>query len=197
MAASIPPGRAQGAAGPQDGFTYVECLITVAILAIALLAHASGALAGFSFANCEEGRSVALATQREFIERLRADEDWEGLYARLWARVDPTTVPADRLYEPQEYYSDFVTPSELGTVRVRVEVPYASTGPGEPLVLREDVLQPAFGLPYDLDGDGAIDAAERNTDYRALPIVLRFTWQPAGEVGQAMRTLTWLTGERR
>ena len=44
-------------------------------------------------------------------------------------------------------------------------------------LLRENARMPVFGLPCDLNGDGAIDAADRSDDYRALPVRLRLEWR--------------------
>ena len=65
---------------------------------------------------------------------------------------------------------------------VLVEVPkMAPAGGGAVQVLREDMVEARFGLPADLDGDGAITSDTRNTDYAALPVVAIFTWRPTGE----------------
>lgn len=177
----------------------LEVLLAAAFVALSILALASSTLAGHRFAQSEEARGIALQTTRAFLERLRADEDWSGLYARLWTKVDPQVVPAGATWPLTDFYDDLEVPAVLGEVRVRVEVPAsppAGAPPGSPAVLREDAWLPRFGLPYDLNGDGAIDDQPRGADYRALPVVINLHWQSPGEIAQTLRTTVWLRGER-
>lgn len=183
----------------ERGLGLVEVVIAVAFVAIAILALASTTLAGHRFARTEEARGVALQTTRAFLERMRSDSDWSGLYARLWARVDPDLVAAGATYPLTDLYADLEVPGVLGNVRVRVDLPASlpvDAAPGSPLTLREDAVLPEFGLPYDLNGDGAIDSAPHVSDYRALPMIITLHWAPAGEIPQTMRTAVWLRGER-
>lgn len=47
--------------------------------------------------------------------------------------------------------------------------------------LREDLDLPEFGLPRDLDGDGAIDGGDKRGSFRILPVVLELDWEgPSG-----------------
>lgn len=47
--------------------------------------------------------------------------------------------------------------------------------------LREDLVDPVFGFPRDLNGDGLIDTAPHQGDYEVLPILVRIRW--TGQVG--------------
>lgn len=181
------------------GFALVEVLLAAAFVAVAILGLASTTLAGHRFAQAEEARGVALQTTRAFLERLRSDEDWTGLYGRLWAKVDPQVVPAGSTWPAGVYYDDFEVPAILGEVRIRVEVPAAlppDATAGTSPILREDVPLRRFGLPYDLNGDGVLDSDPRENDYRALPVIVEVHWQPAGGIPQKLRTSAWLRGER-
>lgn len=182
------------------GFAMTEVLLAAAFVSLAILGLASSTLAGHRFAQSEEARGVALETTRAFLERLRSDEDWTGLYGRLWSKVDPQVVPAGSTWPPSVYYSDFETPGILGEVRVRVEVPAAPSPDAESGMgpyLREDVSEQRFGLPYDLNGDGLLDSQPRDNDYRALPVIVELHWKAAaGGVEQTIRTTAWLRGER-
>lgn len=179
----------------RSGFSAIEVLIAASVIALSILALASSVLAGHKFARTEEARSVALGTARAFLERLRADQDWEGLYARMWERVDPSKVASGTTWPVTAYCADFPIPPALGPVRVRVDVPFTAVV-GLPPVLREDAALPAYGLPYDLNGDGVLDEESRNDDYRALPVILSFHWEPPGGVPQSLRLGAWLRGER-
>jgi prepilin-type N-terminal cleavage/methylation domain-containing protein len=198
------PVRVRRRAGTR-GLSLVEVLVAAAVVSIALLSHAASTLAGHRLTQSEESRSVALQFVREFLERIRADEDWAGLYARLVAQdaiVEPgstggagvvvTDLPS--LRAPTDYYSDCEVPASLGPVQVLVQVPFVLSGTTR--VLREDQTAPAFGLPYDLSGDGVVDSLAHGADYLALPIVVTLRWTGPGEVPQTLRVSTWLRGER-
>ena len=43
--------------------------------------------------------------------------------------------------------------------------------------LRENTVDANWGMPRDLNGDGAIDAANHATDYKLLPVRVRVHWQ--------------------
>ncbi len=48
-----------------------------------------------------------------------------------------------------------------------------------PAEMREDLVDPAFGLPRDLDGDGGLDSLDHSGDYRLLPLRVRLEWNAA------------------
>jgi hypothetical protein len=45
--------------------------------------------------------------------------------------------------------------------------------------LREDVVDPELGMPQDLNGDGAVDAASHANAYVLLPVRVRIEWRGA------------------
>lgn len=57
----------------------------------------------------------------------------------------------------------------------RVRFPLAADG-----TLREDLQLPEFGMPMDLNGDGAIDGDDRSSDYVVLPVVIELRWTGRG-----------------
>lgn len=186
------------------GFAIFEVLLASAILSIALLAQAAGVSSGRRLASSVEERGLAVGVLSKFLERLRADPDWGGLYSRLkplsreseadascaWLRADTEL----QTYPVSTYYPDFVTPATLGRVTVLVQVPRA-LGAGT-TYLRETMSASRYGLPADLNGDGAIDDDPRDEDYRALPIVVRVRWERPGQEPLEVVLSTWLRGER-
>ncbi|MEL6906471.1 MAG: hypothetical protein AAFP22_13755, partial [Planctomycetota bacterium] len=52
--------------------------------------------------------------------------------------------------------------------------PETDAAPG---TLREDLNDARFGLPADLDLDGAIDANDKSTSYRLLPVRIEVDWR--------------------
>jgi type II secretory pathway pseudopilin PulG len=186
------------------GFTLIDGVIGTTILVIAILGMVASAFSGRHLSRRVEERGVAFATLGRFVERIRADADWAGLYSRLRPlsqesaddktlaslAVD-TTLPTR---PAASYYADFNVPTTLGTVTFLVQVPVATTG-GAP-ALRENTVAPRYGLPYDLNGDGVIDGDARDADYRSLPIVARLRWEHPGEATQEVLLTTWLRGDR-
>jgi hypothetical protein len=186
------------------GFALVEGMIGASILVVAILSFVASALGGHNLGRQVAERGVAVETLGRFVECMRADADWAGLYARLRPLSSESAGDATlgRLgvdtslttYPASTYYVDFVAPSSLGTVTFLVQVP-AKTVAGV-AALREDLVAPRYGLPYDLNGDGLVDGSSRNADYRSLPIVARIRWQHAGAATQEVILPTWLRGDR-
>lgn len=180
------------------GFSLLEVLVALSILALGLLAHASNSFSGQRLTQSEARRGTAIQTLRRFLERMRSDVAFATLYDRCRTLYDlaPQTDPP--AHAPARYYADFEVPAELGDVRVLVEVPRSppANDPGGDWVLREDVTLAAHGLPFDLDGDGVIDDQPKDGDYRALPVLIHFAWTGVGDAPQRLRVSTWLKGER-
>jgi prepilin-type N-terminal cleavage/methylation domain-containing protein len=65
------------------GFSMVEVLVAGVVLSIALLGYAVAAVGHHRSGAAAAERGVALLTLERFVERMRADTDWTGLYARL------------------------------------------------------------------------------------------------------------------
>jgi hypothetical protein len=192
------------AVAPDSGFTLVDCLIGSSILVIAILGLLASALGGRDLGRQVQERGIAFETLGRFVERIRADPDWAGLYARLRPLSKESTADAtlsslatDTALKTQTaatYYADFTVPTTLGTVTFLVQVPVKTVG--GVAGLRENEVAPRYGLPYDLNGDGVIDGNVRDADYRALPLVARLRWQHPGAATQEVVLTTWLRGDR-
>ncbi len=201
--------RARGGRRPpaEAGISLIEVLIAAAVVAVSLLAHAATTLNGHRLTTADEGRSVAIQATRQFLERMRSDADWAGLFARLrlleaQARTAGGTNADAALLAPTVYYADYLPPLGITNVKVLVDVPDSvpllgglPVVGGTP-VLREDASLAPFGLPFDLNGDGVIDSAARDADYRALPIIVTFRYEVPGSAPVRFQVHTWLTGER-
>jgi type II secretory pathway pseudopilin PulG len=186
---SHPPARRR--VRREAGFALIDLLVAATILALALLGHASTVLGGHRLSRSVEHRTVALEAARQFVERIRSDADWTGLYATFVSLYSPTAGANGMVGRPAtDYYADFITPRDLGTVRVLVSVPRVGAD------LREDAALPGFGLPNDLNADGTIDANPHQSDYVVLPVAIRFSWFPAGETVQSVEISTWLSEAR-
>jgi hypothetical protein len=179
-------------------------VVCLAVVVVVVLGHAASVAHSHTVAMAAQERGVAVHTAQRLVERLRADTDFAGLYARLAARTAESAgdtllvrLGPDRaltMHAASVYYGDFVPPASLGTVRLLVQVPVGSVG-GAP-ALREDLVAPRYGLPADLNGDGLVNGTSRDADYLALPVVVRVRWQRAGQDLEEVVLPAWLRGER-
>jgi type II secretory pathway pseudopilin PulG len=192
---------------PTRGFSLIEALFGLVLLAVALMAQVSTTLGEHRRADDLAARSEGLHMLKQFVERMRGDGDWAGLYPRLKALMEQASSPsagAVRLddgresFPPQTYYPDFVTSGPMVGATILVDVPAAPllTDPLGPAHLREDQTSSRFGLPADLSGDGTIDGDSHDGDYLALPVSITLRWQPNGEASRQMRLDTWIRGTR-
>jgi prepilin-type N-terminal cleavage/methylation domain-containing protein len=183
-----------------SGFTLLEVLVCSAVICVAVLGHAMSVLTGQRNSALMQERGLAFSTLQRFIERMRADTDWAGLYARLKAMSAESGRDANLTFlgpdeslpvrAPTDYYADFDAPSRLGTVEILVQVPI--TVAGGTGALREDAVAPRYGLPADLNGDGVIDDNPRDDDRLALPVVVHLRWRRPGASSQEIVATAWL-----
>jgi hypothetical protein len=173
------------------------------IVLIVVLGHVASTMAQHDLSQTESSRSTALRTAGRFLERMRSDEDWVGLYARLRLHqsqaesrglADARLTDGRRTYPLSTYVTGFVSPADL---TVLVDVPFAPDKTTGQNVLREDRNDPALLLPSDLDGDGRVDDLAHDADYVYLPVRATFRWDAPGKGGvQELSVVTWMRGER-
>ena len=196
------PRKLRPVAGAR-GIALIETLAAMVVLAVGLLAYASTVLRSHRTSTTAEERGLAVLTLGRFVERLRADTDWAGLYARLRplsresnADVNQKSLGPDlslTTYAPSTYYADFSAPASLGTVTVLVQVP--STTVAGVAGLRENATAPRYGLPMDLNGDGATDALTHDSDAAVIPVVVHLRWQKKGRAADEVVVATTLRGD--
>jgi hypothetical protein len=179
-------------------------MIASVVIVLVVLGHVASTLAQHDLSRTQRSRSEALRVAGQFLERLRADDDWAGLYARLRTAqsavatngiAGATLTDGRRTYALTTYYSDFAAPSDVTAI---VEVPRDADAITPSLqVLREDMSHPDFLLPADLNGDGTIDDRSHDADYVFLPVRVTFRWpHPGQEGGEQFTSVSWLRGDR-
>lgn len=204
---TTPSASALRPSASQAGFSLLEVLISAVVLAVAMLAHVSSSVAEHNWSQAQRARSEGLISATQFVERLRSDEDWDGLYARLRQRQlqavvaggsDPRLKDGRRALLPTAYYPDFVPSGDMTDFRVLIDVPAAALAvdPAGPKRLREDLAVPRFGLPADLNGDGVIDGLAHGADYAVLPVSITFRWVLPGKPPVELRMNAWIRGNR-
>ncbi|MDJ0520567.1 MAG: hypothetical protein QNJ90_00685 [Planctomycetota bacterium] len=185
-----------------SGFGFVEVMVGGAILAVAMLAYGSSMMSHRGLASEQTERSEAMISAQQFMERLRADDDWAGLYARCRLRLAlsqtaigsvPKLADGRRAWEPTVYFPGF---QSRGEIHVLIDVPMTADKDSGSFILREDVTAPRFLLPMDLDGDGAIDGSAKDDAYRWLPVVVHFVYRAADGSSRELRLTSILRGNR-
>lgn len=189
----------------QAGFSVFEVLIGASILAVALLGHTASLFSEQKLSVAERARSAALQAGEQFMERLRSDDDFAGLYGRLLAIQEPPggTAPSNHVvlrdatfaYPPQVFQPDFVVPTGIESLHVAVRVPAAPTA-GGPSVFREDLHLANLGLPADVNGDGMIDDQDHADDYRVIPVHVTLRWTTTSAAVEEVSMSSWLWGYR-
>ena len=165
-----------------------------------LLGHVVSVVLNHSASVDMQERGLALLTAQRFVERIRADTDFAGLYARLRpgtaesaGDVGLTRLGPDQAltaFDASTYYADFTAPATLGTTQILVQVPVGTVA--GVAALRENLVAPRYGLPADLNGDGAVDGASRDADYMALPVVVRLRCGRPGRRTCEVVLATWI-----
>jgi prepilin-type N-terminal cleavage/methylation domain-containing protein len=159
-----PPAR-------RDGFTLVEVTLALVILVVGV----GGTLGSISsFAVLEQtNRETTLAHlgARRALEEMQAHE-----FRRVFAlyNADATDDPAGVAAPGAGFAVDglgIVDGDPDGLVG-RIVFPVDGGG-----ILREDLDDPGFGLPDDLNADGFQNGADIRSDYVALPVRVIVEWR--------------------
>lgn len=185
MAGFLRPGR--GKRPGRTGLTLVEIVCALAVLVLGVLGF-SRALVGALHTNVMV-RESTLASQaaRQRLETVQSVS--LGSAFRMF-NADPNddfgapgTSPGAGFAVPGLQ----ALPGDPDGLPGEILFPVAAGAPG---VLREDQGDDALGMPRDLDGDGAIDAADHSGDYGLLPVVVRVTWRGTKSNGRVeLKTL--------
>lgn len=153
------------------GFSMVELMIGLAVLAIAVMGALSSitstAMLGESTPETTRAHMAAMG----MLERLRGED-----FVTVFARYNDTREDDPVGNAPG---SDFAVPGlaarddDADGLAGEVLFPAAAGS----AVLREDLEDPDFGMPRDLDADGDIDDEDHAGDYVQLPVRVRVSWR--------------------
>jgi type II secretory pathway pseudopilin PulG len=153
------------------GFSQLEVLCAVVVLALAALGLARTMVASTQLANASRQRALATEAARQKLEELQ-----DTAFDQVFRSYDafPANDPGGAGTAPGATFAvaglDATADDPDGIVG---EVVFPVNGSE----LREDVDLPLLGMPHDLDGDGAIDAADHAGDYQLLPALVRVRWR--------------------
>ncbi len=158
------------------GLTLVEITVTLAILAMVMLAFSQALLGSMVATRTSRETAVATEAARQMIGILQAS-DFDTLFAanNSVEGDDPAGLPT-RL-------AAFDVPGlnlrigDLDGLCGQILLPESVAGGASEL--REDIQDLALDMPRDLNGDGLIDAQDHAEDYAILPVVVRVDWRSA------------------
>jgi type II secretory pathway pseudopilin PulG len=177
---------ARGAAGllaeasaARRGSSLVEVVVAMAVTLVGLLAF--GRTMTESLQLGEQNRQLALATAaaQRAVEELYAAEfsDAFALY-----NEDPDDDPDGSGTAPgAQFVAEGLVAADGSVAKGTISFPVLVATPGE---LREDLNLAKF-QPFDVDLDGATDAADHSADYQVLPVRVQVQWMD----GKAQREL--------
>lgn len=155
------------------GFSLVEVMIGLAVLVIAIMGALSSITSSAMLGETTPETTRAHLAAMAMLERMRA-EPFDDLFARY------NTTPKDDP-TPEAPGADFeiagLDPQDDDADGMAGEVLFPAAEGSQ--VLREDLVDPSFGMPRDLNADGTIDAADHADDYAQLPVRVRVSWRGA------------------
>lgn len=152
--------------GSRGGFSLVELMVAVIVLGIALASITASMLSSMTLSHVNRETALASQAARRQMEIVSASVQGNSIpaaYAALSANPNFAVTgltPIDGDPDGMSGQIQFPTTTTLGVVE-----------------LREDVNDPALGMPRDLDGLNGIDTADHSTDAEVLPVRVRIEWR--------------------
>lgn len=140
----------------------LEVSIAAAVLAVALTGLLSVMVSANTLRKVNRESAMANQAARELIETVQG-QNFNTVFQTMLA------APAFDVDGLRVQVGD--ADGSVG----EVQFPTASVGGVDQL--REDVVDPALGMPRDLNGDGLIDNLDHSGDYVLLPMRIRLQWR--------------------
>jgi type II secretory pathway pseudopilin PulG len=153
--------------------TLLEITIAITILIVGVVGSMQTMI--LLERSAERAREIDRATQaaRQVLERIQA-EAFPEAFRRY--NDDPSDDPGVGLAPGKNFAVQGLSARQDDPDGMPGEVIFP-TPPGQPTVLREDIVDPKLGMPRDLNGDGVIDGTTNcATTYTILPVRVRVRW---------------------
>ncbi|MFH1024846.1 MAG: hypothetical protein V1809_15810 [Planctomycetota bacterium] len=160
----------------EAGFSLLEGLLAAVILVIALMGLLSAMMSASRLDQLSKQEVIASNAARQMMETLRNYSDFSYIYKSYngLASDDPLgagTAPGGNFAVAGLSAQTSDADGFCG------EILFPESSPG---TLREDITDTTCGTPMDLDGNGALDAANHASDYTLLPVAVRVAWTAGG-----------------
>ncbi len=165
----------------QRGLTLIELVMAMTILAVALLGYAKTVAMASVAASTSREATLASESGRRMIETLRA-ADFDEVFVRYNSTV--ADDPGGIVSPGANFAVTGLDARANDADGMPGEILFPTINVGGALQLREDVVDVKLGMPSDLDGDGAVDAANHAANYENLPVLIRVRWRGVGGPGQ-------------
>lgn len=161
----------------RGGFTLLEVLVGGVVLTLGAVGMAGAMLSSLTLQRCESDAALARVAARRVLEELSAS-DFREAYALYNQSTQDDAGLTLTARGPNFVVAGLrARPGDADGQCGRVLFPTVIAGGVE--WLREDVVDAAFGMPRDLNADGAIDGQNRAADYELLPVRVRVEWRGA------------------
>jgi prepilin-type N-terminal cleavage/methylation domain-containing protein len=170
----------------RQGFTFVELVIGMAVLLVALLIFSSAVSGVAKQRTVNRETNLAVAAARNMLETLRS-EDFAVVYALY--NADPADDPGGAGTAPGNRFvvAGLDDTADGGGFDGEILFPsFEDVALG--WQLREDLVRPELGLPRDLSGDSVVDDQDHSGSYFILPVQVRLRWQSPIGVRQYQMT---------
>jgi prepilin-type N-terminal cleavage/methylation domain-containing protein len=167
-----------------SGFTMVELLVVVVVLAIALTMMSGTMQSASRLGPLQRERARAAEAAREMLELLRIEP-----YHRLFVLYndEPADDPAGEGTASGPHFAvEGLTVPENDQDGMCGRVRFPGDSGAE---LREDAVDTVLGLPRDLNADGEIGEVDVSDSYTILPVEVIVEWESGGMV-HSMRIQT-------
>lgn len=152
----------------------VDIAVATVILVVAI-GGLSGAVISTTQLNREnEETAAAYAALKQITETIQ-DAPFEDIFATF--NDDPADDPGGAGTAVGSDFAAFglqARPADADGMVGQILFPTVVVGGATQL--REDVADTDTGMPRDLSGDGAVDAADHSGDYILLPVTIQLQW---------------------
>jgi len=174
----------RGKAAHRAGFTPLEILCAVVVLALAVSAFCQTLIGGLRLSDATRERTLAIEQARLKLEELQ-----DANFAQVFALYDSSSAndPGGAGTAPGPNFAvTGLTPRETDADVLAGSIVFPVVG----TELRENVALRALGMPHDLNGDGNPDGVNHANDYQLLPVLVRISWRgPSGPMQVDLRTI--------
>ena len=162
----------------RKGFTLVEIAMAAAVLTIAAGGLMSSIVASMALTRVNNETALAQSYARRAIENMQG-VDFADVFRTF--NADPDDDPAGVGTAPGANFAAFgLEPLAADADGRPGQITFPSIVVGGVEQLRENIDDPALGMPRDLNGDGhPPDALNHAADYRVLPVRVRVQWRGA------------------
>lgn len=152
------------------GMTLLDVLMAISVLAVAVGLTSVTISSSARYAKGARETVVAYEAAESMMAELESRD-----FATVFADFNGTTADDGADSPGQHFVVDGLDarPEDVDGFAGRVLFPTTAMAPA---VLRENLDDPLFGLPADLDADGAIDGTDKAATYRILPVRIEVEW---------------------